>query len=254
MQFSTIYYLTICAPTIEKSLKMIDEYVDHGARDFQLDIPSENPVFETELVKAYMRGALEQYVGYDPYLNALRTVRKRHEDINLHLVLYTDVIHAIGIGNLREFVDENRIASIMVAGGDSGVLADLRMAGIPTIERIDRTLNDEQLRQFSAYSGKCYLNLNYKRHSELQPHGCVSFKEKVDYIRNAGVRARILAVEGISSGQMMREVRESGVDGALLGNALMRLWNDEKALWDMFETFQEAAQCRIENVKGGTPE
>lgn len=38
MQFSTIYYLTICAPTIEKSLKMIDEYVDHGARDFQLDM------------------------------------------------------------------------------------------------------------------------------------------------------------------------------------------------------------------------
>lgn len=242
MQFTPIYYVTICAPTIKKSLLMIDEYVNHGAKEFQVDMPSAHPIYETELIKGYMRDALAQYEGYAPYLDALREMRRKHPEIGLHLVLYPDVIQAIGLEALRAFVDENRIASIMVAGGDPQVLASLRRVGITTIERIERDMQDEQLRALSRYPETQYLNFNYKRHAELQPHGCVSFQEKIAYIRKSGVRARILAVEGIANGQMMREVREAGANGALLGNALMRLWADEGALWALFDEFQAAAQ------------
>lgn len=207
-----------------------------------MDMPSAHPIYETELIKGYMRDALERYEGYAPYMDALREMRRKHPEIGLHLVLYPDVIQAIGLEQLRAFVDENRIASIMVAGGDPQVLASLRQVGITTIERIECDMQDEQLRVLSRYPETQYLNFNYKRHAELQPHGCVSFKEKIAYIRKSGVRARILAVEGIANGQMMREVREAGANGALLGNALMRLWDDEGALWALFDEFQAAAQ------------
>ena len=240
MEFSLIYYLTICAPTIEKSLEMLDQYVEHGAREFQLDMPSQHPIYETELVKEYMRKALSYYDGYEPYMAAIREIRKKHPEIGLHCVLYPDVIEAITVKRLSEFVRENRISSVMVAGGNPETIAQLRQEGICTIGRIDPDLRDEQLKELSAFPAESYFNFNYKRHKERQPHGCASFKEKIDYIRSMGVKVRILAVEGIATGEMMREVRNSGANGALMGNALMRLWADQEELWKLFEEFQGA--------------
>ena len=183
MRFSPIYYLSASAPTLEATSRMLDLYVSHGARDFQLDLPSRAPVYETELVKGFMREGLERYEGFEPYLNSMRSIRQRHPNIGLHLVLYPDVIEAIGTEELRRFMEENRVASLMVAGADPETVTRLRREGFPLIGRINRELDDAQLQEISAYPPEAYFNFNYKRHSEQQPHGCVSFKEKIDYIR-----------------------------------------------------------------------
>ena len=85
------------------------------------------------------------------------------------------------------------------------------------------------------------FNLNYKKHAEVMPHGCVSFADKIRYIRNAGVTGRILAVEGISSVQKLQEVIDAGADGAIIGNALMNLWDDEARLWPFFDSLVACA-------------
>ena len=43
MSFSVIYYVCIACPTVERTLEMVDRYVAHGAKAFQIDMPSKDP-------------------------------------------------------------------------------------------------------------------------------------------------------------------------------------------------------------------
>lgn len=238
MSFCPIYYVSLCTPTIDRTLGMIDKYAAHGARSIQLDMPAENPIYESLLVKSYMKTALSIYDGYEPYMIAIAAIGQKHPGLKIHLVVYPEVIQAIGAKEFLCFAKANRLESVMVAGGDPKTIDFLKQSGIAVIARISRDLDDESLRQARQASPDSYFNFNYKRHREIEPHGLKSFAERVSYIRAFGVKARILAVEGIADGEMMAEVKAAGCDGALLGNALMSLWDDEDKLWKAFDEFQ----------------
>ena len=239
--FQPIYYVTGSLGSVEKSVQMMEQYMLHGARAFQVDMPSQNPVYETDLIKQAMQDALKRYDGYEPYMDSFCALRQRHPEAVLHCVLYPDVIRAIGMERLTGFVKEAGVSTVMVAGGDAETLALLAGHHIATIGRIDKNLLDDQLKKISLESPDRYYNFNYKHHREQAPHGCETFQQKIAYIRNTGVCATILAVEGVKHGDMMSEVKQAGTDGALVGNALMNLWNDETALWELFEQFQAFA-------------
>lgn len=238
MSFSPIYYITIACPTVERSVDMLERYIAHGAASIQVDLPSKHPVYETEFIAQCMAQALRDYQGYDVYWDALRRIRRNHRDLELHLVVYPDVVEQIGRGRFVELCGEVELASVMIAGGDDELSRFLRGEGIPVIGRIDRMLDPEQLRKLSGEGPSGICNFNYKRHKEIAPHGCGTFAKKIAYIRKAGVSCRILAVEGIANEEMMREVKTAGADGALVGNVLMRLWDDEAELWRLFQAFE----------------
>ena len=70
MSFSVIYYVCIACPTVERTLEMVDRYVAHGAKAFQIDMPSKDPFSETDFVKEMMKNTLSEGVGYDTYMDA----------------------------------------------------------------------------------------------------------------------------------------------------------------------------------------
>lgn len=238
MSFRPIYYISIACPTIENSINMIEQYIAHGADAIQVDMPSTNPLYETEFIAQCMAQALRSYPGYDIYWDALRRVKQAHRELELHLVVYPDVIEQIGRDRFAACCNEIEIASVMIAGGSRELSCFLLGQGITVIGRIDRMLDTGQLLQLREEGASGIYNFNYKHHREAAPHGCKSFAEKIAYIRRMGVTCRILAVEGIADEQMMREVKEAGADGALVGNVLMRLWGDDAALWSLFRAFE----------------
>ena len=238
MGFCPIYYISIACPTVERSAGMIKRYIAHGASSIQVDLPSENPVYETEFIAQCMAQALRSYQGYEVYWDALRQIKRNHRELALHLVVYPDVVDRIGRGQFVKYCKEIEAASVMIAGGDNDLSRFLREEGISVIGRIDRMLKPEQLQSLSQEGPSGIYNFNYKRHREIAPHGCWSFAEKIAYIREAGVSGRILAVEGIANEAMMQEVKDAGADGALVGNVLMRLWDNEPELWKLFHAFE----------------
>lgn len=240
--FRPVYYLSIACPTVEKSISMMEKYIAHGAKALQIDMPSKYPVYETEFIAECMRNALEVYSGYDVYMDAIRGIKEKYPALELHLVVYPDVVDSIGRSAFVDYCKNTEIASVMIAGGDRELSDYLRGEGLVVIGRMDRMLDDAQLKQMSKEPPDQIYNFNYKKHREVTPHGCVTFAEKIAYARRAGVACQIFAVEGIADEEMMREVKEAGADGALVGNVLMRLWEDEEALWKLFYAFESLGE------------
>ena len=62
------------------------------------------------------------------------------------------------------------------------------------------------------------------------------------YIREAGVKAPVFGVTGISTVEELREVRDAGADGAYIGTIMMKLWDHEEELWKKLDDFQAVAE------------
>ncbi|MEG0913978.1 MAG: tryptophan synthase subunit alpha, partial [Oscillospiraceae bacterium] len=114
MNFNPIYYICVACPTISKTLEMVDKYVAHGAKSFQIDMPSKDPYAETEFVKTLMKNTLNDGSSYDDYMGAIREIRRRHTNIELHVVVYHDVVETIGLKQFVDFGKEINVASFMI--------------------------------------------------------------------------------------------------------------------------------------------
>lgn len=239
--FYPIYYITIVCPDLETSKRKVEEYIAHGAKALQIDMPSKDPLWETPFVKENMRRALEIYEGYDVYLDLFREIRRAYPDLELHLVAYPDVVEGIGREKFAAFCREIKIASFMPVSRDRAYRRSFKEEGLAVIENMDVDLPDREVEYALSLGEEDVIALNYKRHKECARKGLPTFKDKVDFLKNRGVRAKIYAVEGIMDAGMMREVKEAGAERTFVGNVLMRLWEEESSLWELFDAFQSLA-------------
>lgn len=236
--FYPIYYITIVCPDLETSKRKIEEYIARGARAIQIDLPSKNPVFETPFVRENMRRALEIYAGYDGYFSLFREVKRKYQTLELHLVAYPDVVESIGREKFVSLCQEIGIASFMPVSSDPEYRRSFKRDGLVVVENMDVALPDEEVDYAACLGEHEVIALNYKRHKECARAGLPTFKDKVNFLRDRGVKAKIYAVEGIADAGMMEEVKEAGVQRAFVGNVLMRLWDEEEKLWELFDAFQ----------------
>lgn len=241
MAFYPIYYITLVCPDLATSKQKMEEYIAHGARALQIDMPSKDPVFETPFVRENMKRALLTYEGYDKYLDFFRELREKYPHLELHLVVYPDVVESIGREKFVSFCKKISIASFMPVTSDHEYRCRFKKDGLVIVENMDGNLPDAEVEYAAGLKENEVITLNYKRHRECTREDCVTFRDKIDYLRKQGVTARIYAVEGITDAGMMREVKEAGAERAFVGNVLMRLWDDEKSLWELFDAFQEQA-------------
>ncbi len=241
MSFDVIYYINIACPTIEKSLEMIDKYIEHGAKSLQIDLPSKNPFEETELVKKMMLDSLSADANYDTYMDALREVRRRHPELELHVVVYTDVIESIGIEKFTEFAQEIDVAGIMLPFTRQDIIDYMEERGVPDMKVILNELPDAEIEQAVRSDKKGYkqiVSLRNHKPGEVNRPGCETWAKRYNYARNAGITSPIVSVFGIKTKEALQEVKGSGADGAIIGNVLMNLWSDEEKLWNLFDQFQ----------------
>ena len=241
-KFQVIYYITLVCPTLEASLQKIEEYIAHGAKALQIDMPSREPTLETPFVAEMMAEALKKYHGYDHFMAALMDVRKRHPDVEIHLVLYPDVIESIGIQRFVEFFKAGDFSSLMLVSADAPLRDALCAAGIPLLSYMSKDMPQQEVMEAAQLPATDVLALNYRQHVQSARTEYPSYADKIRYLREQGIRTRLFAVEGIATPEMMREVCDAGTDGALVGNVLMRLWDNEDKLWELFKQFQKVAQ------------
>lgn len=78
MKFSPVYYIINGWPSVEKTVEMAGQYVEHGVKAIQICLPSKNPWGESKFIQDRMQYALEKYHGdYAPLMDAVREIRDR---------------------------------------------------------------------------------------------------------------------------------------------------------------------------------
>jgi tryptophan synthase alpha chain len=237
MPFNIIYYVTLASPTIESSKEMISKYAANGARAIQLDMPSSYPNYETPFIQNHMKKALEICSNYEFYMNAIRDIRNANPSLQLHLVAYPDVIEGIGRDSIISFYKEVRLASFMPVSRDIKYKESFRKDGLAVIDSIGNELDSSEIAYILNRQSFEIVTVNYRQHKKNEQSDNRTLKDKVKLLRSSGIKSKLYAVEGIATKEMMFEVKDAGMDGALVGNVLMKLWDNEEELWDLFHRF-----------------
>lgn len=242
MAFSITYYISLACPTVEKSLEMIDRYIEKGATGFQIDMPSRDPYGETDFVKKMMSDALAAHSDYAYYMDAFRRIRAKHKDLNLSIVVYKDVIDTIGIEVFTDFCKEISMYSVRLAGNDERVPYTEYMTshGLFCIEGVGYYMPQEHIDWVMGRS--CIVTLRTKRKTEAPNRGLETWSQRIGYLRDKGVQAPIYAIADMRTAEDLKAAKDGGADGTIVGNVLMQLWDDEERLWAKFQELQSVAE------------
>ena len=241
MKFYPVYYFTMACPTIEKSLEMIDKYVEKcHIRGVQLDMPSTDPYGETDMVKARMAQGVANYT-YDDFMNAIREVRKKHPTLEIHIVVYPDVIDSIGIEKFTDFCKEINAFTVRIAGSETFVdyIKYLDDHGLLTSDYINYYMPEEDFERCQNTKG--IIHIRTKRKTEAPNRGFETWEQRIPYIRNKGVTARLFATADMKTAEDLIAAREGGADGVYVGNVLMNLWDDEEKLFKLLSEMEATA-------------
>lgn len=240
MKFRPVFYIISGWPSIEKTKEMVDKYIEHGVCALQFDMPSKDPSRESEFIQERMHHARMLYGnGYEVYMEALKEIRERHPSLEIHLVLYPDVIETIGLEKFTEFCLEIGVYSVLAM--DPEIMKYLNQKGISTATFIGYDTSDQAIEL--AKSGDNQIVFVSNKNGRTKPReGLVTWSERISYIRKAGVTAPVFGVTGISTAEELAEVREAGADGAYIGTIMMKLWENETELWKKLDAFQEIAE------------
>ena len=240
MKFRPVFYIINGWPSIEKTKEMVDNFVANGVCALQFDMPSADPSRESAFIQERMRLARSLYgSGYEVYMNALREIRKKHPDLEIHLVLYPDVIETIGLEQFGDFCREIDVYSVLAM--DPEMMRYLNGRGISTAAFIGYDTSEKAIELAKANENQIVFLSNKNGRTEPR-QGLVTWKERVEYIRKEGVKAPVFGVTGISTAEELNEVKQAGADGAYIGTIMMKLWDDEPELWKTLDAFQEIAE------------
>ena len=240
MKFRPVFYIISGWPSIEKTKEMVDRYVEHGVCALQFDMPSADPSRESEFIQERMRHARSLYGdGYDVYMDALREIRAKYPQLEIHLVVYPDVIETIGLEKFADFCLEINVYSLLAMNPE--MMKYLNSRGIATASFIGYDTSDKAIEMAKSNDNQIVFVSNANGRTIPRP-GLVTWKDRIRFIRDAGVKAPIFGVTGISTAQQLQEVKEAGADGAYIGTIMMKLWDNEPELWKQLDAFQAVAE------------
>lgn len=241
MKFSPVFYIINGWPTVEKTIEMTDRYVEHGVNAIQICMPSTNPWGESQFIQERMKHALDTYGhDYTIFMNCIREIRRRHPDLEFHQVLYNDVADSIGLERFADYCLEIRTYTVMV---DDLKTADyLNSRGVRTTDFLMYNMPEDMVRRAVETKNLVMLRSN-SRYEDMAPRdGMSTWKQRISWLRERGVEGPIYPVAGISTKEQLQEVKDAGANGAYIGTALMRLWDDEDALWAKLEEFKSLTE------------
>lgn len=241
MKFSPTFYIINGWPSVEKTIEMVDRYVEHGVNAIQICMPSTNPYGESKFIQERMSHAIKTYgPDYGVFMDAIREIRRRHPDMEFHQVLYNDVAARIGLEKFAEYCLEIHTYTVMVDNNDTADYLNSR--GVRTTDFLHYNMPEFMVERAIRTKNLVMLRSN-SRYEDMAPReGLATWKQRIGWLRSRGVEGPIYAVSGIATKEQLAEVRAAGADGAYIGTALMQLWDNEEKLWETLDSFRSLTE------------
>lgn len=239
MRFHSVYYIISGWPSIEKTEMMVDRYVEHGVTALQFDMPAKDPSRESDFIKERMMHARSLYEGCGVYMDMMRRVRAKHPKLEMHLVVYPEIVDEIGIDDFVAFCKEIDFYSVLASSVDK--MKYFASQGLPIATVIGYDMPDAMV-ETARMGNNLIVNL-LNRNPKVRPKpGLETWEQRIKYLREQGVKAPIFGNGFIKTVEALEEVKKAGADGAYIGSILMQQWDNEDRLWKLLDAFQSVAE------------
>lgn len=237
-RLNLVCYSSLGYPTMEKSLEMIDRYVEAGAEMLELDIPSPDPYYESDVISRHMAAAYAACQDYDAYFDAILQIRSKYPRVGLQLALYENTMECIGIDKVVDFCKKAYIDGLIYVGNEHPEFQDkLLEGGIRIAVFVRYHMPEEEIQIARQSNGFIYLQAKPTYNNNVKP-GYEKLADCVAYLRERGVLQDIYCGVGVYTPEDIRMIRDAKADGAYVGSVLLEMEDDVAGVQDLIRTMK----------------
>ena len=221
-----VAFTVIGDPDYEASLEIVKKIIDSGADILELGVPFSDPIADGPTIQSADIRALKIGMNMDKAFNFIKEVRKYNNKVPIGLLVYGNLIYQRGINKFYHDSAKSGVNSILAADvpleeADDYIKA-ARRNKIDTVFIVSPTTYNERIKKIvNKVTGFVYVI------SRLGVTGARLTLEKSTLALVKRVRKytkKPLCVGfGISKPEHVKAVVKTGVDGAIVGSAIVDL-------------------------------
>lgn len=191
-------------------------YADQGVDIFEVGVPCDDPFVDGELIAGSMKRALMAGVTQSDIARQADTVRQGFTD---------QAVVMMGYPNMSSdslSIDNNPVADgvLQVGGLSTDLLNTPTLKGVCRIEFIGWEMPEEDLMRAANADGYIMLQAAEGK-TGLRNRFDMRNRQRVQQLRERGVRVPVLLGVGISNAGQVKEAMACGADGVVIGSACM---------------------------------
>ena len=145
-----VAYLTMGAPTLEKSFAAAETLLGEGVDFLELGVPFSDPVADGAVIRAAANRALANGVTLADVLAGVSELRARHPDTPVVIFTYYNILYSYGLKRFADEAAQRGVDAVLVVDlplEERGELLDvLRPAGLTLVPLVAPTTGPARVR------------------------------------------------------------------------------------------------------------
>jgi tryptophan synthase alpha chain len=228
-----IPYLTLGDPDEESSLRLIHAAIDGGADAIELGFPFSDPIADGPVIQRANARALHSGINTERCFRLLKRIREK-SPVPIGLLIYYNLIHSYGIERFCMRAAMSGVGAILAADlpieESLPLLRHMARNSLESVFMIGLNTPEEKMKRIiDVTTGYLYLvavlGVTGERRSVSER--CIATIEKVRSLTSHPLCVGF----GISSPEQAGAFRRTGLDGVIVGSAVIRII--EESLPDM---------------------
>lgn len=236
-ELAFIPFLVLGDPDEERSFALLEACVKGGADMIEVGIPYSEPLADGPVIQRADLRALSAGIDVERALGVLRKFKEKHE-IPVGLLVYYNLIHARGFDSFYKLAKYSGIDAVLAADApveeSSELLEMAEKYGLAQVFLAPPTTTEKRLEKIlDAVSGYLYIVAvvgvtGAREEVQRQTVRLIEWiKSKTDIPLCVGF--------GISKPEHVKELAESGADGAIVGSAMIKVLEEHLQAGDEAE-------------------
>ncbi|MBV1840621.1 tryptophan synthase subunit alpha [Photobacterium ganghwense] len=219
-------FVTIGDPNPEQSLNIIETLIAAGADALELGIPFSDPLADGPTIQGSTIRALESGTTPTVCFELLKTIRERHPDIPVGLLMYANLVFANGIEHFYQRCADAGVDSVLVADVPVKESAEFRSAaekyGIHPIFIAPPNANEDTLKTVAEYGGGYTYLLSRAGVTGAETKAGMPIDNLLASLKAHDAPPALLGF-GISEPAQVKDAIQAGAAGAISGSAVVKI-------------------------------
>ena len=248
MGVKTICYLSFGYPAIEKSIEAAGYYIQGGCDAIEVSLPPKNPYRDSAFIQNLYKVALEQCDDYDQYLDGVGRMCDRYPDTEFFLILYHEVIMALGAEKVGAFCAKHGIHQL-ISGDlhDEAAIAALRRHGVKLARSVNYKMDEADIQRCIDADGFTYMAAFPAPGSYVKP-GFEKLETCIRYLRERKVSEPIYCGAGIKGPEDAAKVKAAGGNGFFVGSSIIKLYDEPEKLIALIRAYRDAVKDEVDTT------
>lgn len=244
-----IGYLSNGYPTLEASRKRAKHYVENGVDVIEADFPTSDPYLDNDFLKKRIFGALAHTTDYEVYMDNILKIQEENPGVEFLINIYEVTVKEIGYDRFARFMEQLGQDQVLLAGKEyPEVREELEKRKLYASSFVTREVLAEDLEIAEQSNGFIYMQGfgDEATYSKEFP----TLRDCVAKVRSViGEDRKIYCGIGIHTPELLKEVYESGADGAFLGSIVIKKEDNQEEQGKYIQSLRAIADGKGDTVQ-----